>query len=80
MLEAQQLLIEAKLEAAETDEERVGLHDRLVAVLKALETNAEARAQGAQELQPNVLKAKARRLGAEIHLERAKMKLAKPVE
>ncbi len=45
VLEAQQLLIEAKLEAAETDEERVGLHDRLVAVLKALETNAEAQAQ-----------------------------------
>ncbi len=48
VLEAQQLLIEAKLEAAEADEERIGLHDRLVAVLKALETNAQARRRRAR--------------------------------
>ena len=36
--------------------------------------------QAGREIQPNVLKARARRLEAEIHLEEAKMKLAKPIK
>jgi hypothetical protein len=80
VLEAQQLLIEARLEAAETDEERVRLYTSSVAVLKARETNAESLARAERETQPNVLKAKARRLEAEIHLEKAKMSLAKSVK
>jgi len=79
VLDAQRLLIEARLEATETGEERVRLYESLVAVLKARETYAEGQAKAAREIVPNVLKAMARRLEAEIHLEQAKMKLAKPV-
>ncbi len=77
VLDGQRLLIEAKLDAAETDEARFGLHERLVDVLKQRETNAEGLAKAGRELPSNVLKARARRLEAEIHLEQAKMKLAK---
>jgi hypothetical protein len=76
VLDGQRQLIEAKLDAAETDKERVGLRERLVEVLKQRESNAEELAQAGRELQSNVLKARARRLEAEIHLEQAKMKLA----
>jgi hypothetical protein len=77
VLEAQRLLLEAKLDAAETDKERVELYKQLVDVLKAREKSAEARRQAGREIEPNVLKARARRLEAEIHLEQAKMKAAK---
>jgi hypothetical protein len=80
LLEAQRVLIEAKLEYAETDEERVKLYEKLVAILKKRETYAEGLAQAGRVVRPIVLKAKARRLAAEIHLEQAKMKLAKPAK
>jgi hypothetical protein len=78
VLDGQRLLIEARLDAAETDEERVKVHEALVAVLKVRERYAEEQVKAAHETVANVLKARARRLEAEIHLEQAKMKLAKP--
>jgi hypothetical protein len=78
--EAQQLLNEARLDVAETDEQRVRVYESLVALLKSRETYAEGQAQAGRDIQPNALKARARRLEGEIHLEQAKMKLAKPVK
>lgn len=75
VLEGQRLLIDARLEAAETDEQRVKVHETLVALMRTLETNAEAQAQAGRALQTTALKARAKRLEAEIHLEQAKMKL-----
>jgi hypothetical protein len=77
VLEAKRLLCEAELEAAETDTERVELYTRLVGVLKDLEMQAEHKMAMARGLITGVLKAKARRLEAEIYLEQAKMKVAK---
>jgi hypothetical protein len=77
VLAARQSLAEAELEAAETDKERVKIYEGLVAELKAYESTAEAQRKAGRGTAANVLEAKARRLEAQIHLERAKMKLAK---
>ncbi len=77
VLEARQLLIAAELEAAKTDAERVELYKKLVVVLKAYESWADQRVKAARGNAASVLKAKAKRLEAEIHLEQAKMKVAK---
>jgi hypothetical protein len=77
VLEARHLLIDAELEAAKTDAERVELYKNLVVVLKAYESWADVQHKTARATVASVLKAKAKRLEAEIHLEQAKMKVAK---
>ncbi|HEX4130244.1 MAG TPA: hypothetical protein VHZ24_09385 [Pirellulales bacterium] len=75
--EAQSLLLEAKLDVAEKESDRIALYGKMVELLKQYEQWAEARAQRAEETQVPVLKIKARRLEAEIRLEQAKAKEAK---
>jgi outer membrane protein TolC len=75
--EARLLLLEAKLDAAEKESERVTLLKKIVDVLKEDEQWADARFKASRTTTYPVLKIKARRLRAEIDLERAKAKEAK---
>jgi outer membrane protein TolC len=77
VLEARQLLTEAEVEAAKTEAERVEIYKRLVLVLKRYESIADAQRRAGRATRASVLKAKAMRLEAEIHLEQAKRKVAK---
>ena len=76
VIEARLLLLNAELDAAEKVSDRVTLYKNIVDELKKFETFAERRVKLAQVATVSVLKAKARRLEAEIHLERAKAKEA----
>lgn len=76
VLEAMHQLSEAELEAAETDKERVEICKNLVDALKKRESLAEAGFKSGRVSGPVVLKATAKRLEAEIRLERVKMKVA----
>lgn len=73
-LEARVLVFEAELESAEKESDRSKLYENLVDVLKQYEEVAKQRAKTAQGTEAAVLKVKARRLDAEIHLEQAKVK------
>jgi membrane fusion protein, multidrug efflux system len=74
-LEAMVLVFEAELDAAEKETERIKLYKNLVDVLKGYEEVARQRVQTARGTEAAVLKARARRLEAEIHLEQAKAKM-----
>lgn len=75
--EARVLVCEAELQVAANRSERIAALKKLVAVLKECENLAQARMAAAQDPESVVLQAKARRLDAEIRLERA---LAHPAE
>ncbi|HXD88024.1 MAG TPA: hypothetical protein VN641_16170 [Urbifossiella sp.] len=75
--EGRRLLTEAEVEAANTDAERVELYKKLVAALKQDESLAETRYKAGRDTHATILKARAHRLGAEIHLEQLKTKAAK---
>jgi outer membrane protein TolC len=75
--EARLLLLKAQLDAAEKESDRITLYKKIVDVMKEEEIVVESRFQGARVSPYSVLKAKARRLKAEIDLERAKAKEAK---
>jgi hypothetical protein len=77
VLEAQRMLIEARLEGTETDAERVELYENLVTVLARCEENAKAYFAAGRVPRMSIFKEKAKRLEAESHLEQAKMKAAK---
>lgn len=70
VLEARVLVGEAELDAAETGPDRITCLKNLVEVLKELEETANGRKNSAEGTETPVLKAKARRLEAEIRLER----------
>jgi hypothetical protein len=74
--EAKLLLLNAQLDAAENESSRITLYKRIVDVLKEGEKFAEDAVMTAGGTQARVLKVKARRLEAEINLERAKAKEA----
>jgi hypothetical protein len=76
VIEARLLLLNAELDAAEKESDRVTLYKNIVDELKKYETFAERRVKFAQVATVSVLKAKARRLEAEINWERAKAKEA----
>jgi hypothetical protein len=76
VIEARLLVLNAELDAAERESDRVTLYKNIVDVLKEYETFAERTAKIAKVTTASVLKVKARRLEAEIHLERAKAKEA----
>jgi hypothetical protein len=76
-LEARVLVFEAELDAAEKESDRITLYKDLVKVLKEYEELAKERVKMARGTEAAVLKAKARRLEAEIHLEQAKARAAK---
>lgn len=68
LLEAKVLLCEAELDAAEMNAERIVVLKSLVDVLKQLQETANARKAAAEATEVPVLKAKSRRLQAEIRL------------
>jgi hypothetical protein len=72
VVEARLLLLNAELDAAEKESDRVTLYKNIVDELKKYETYAERRVKLAQVATVSVLKARARRLEAEINWERAK--------
>jgi membrane fusion protein (multidrug efflux system) len=74
-LEARVMVFEAELGAAEKESDRVTLYKNLVDVLKEHEEVAKQRVKTARGTEASVLKVKARRLEAEIHLEQAKVKM-----
>ena len=75
--EARTLLFQAELDAAETDADRIKLYEGLVTTMKDYEELAIARKMAARGTHVAVLKVKARRLQAEIALERLKANAAK---
>jgi hypothetical protein len=75
-IDAQLLLLDAKLEFAEKDSDRIAIYEKMLAVLKGYEQWAGARVQSAHGTGAAALKIKARRLEAEIRLEQAKAKQA----
>jgi outer membrane protein TolC len=77
VLEANLLVFKAELDAAEKESDRITIYKNIVDFLKKLETAADQRWKAARGSQASLLKVKARRLKAEIDLERAKAKEAK---
>lgn len=77
VLEAMQLLAEAELDAAETDQQRVERYKNLVTVLKQCEERGQARLRAGRATATAVLQPKAKRLEAEIRLEQVKIAAAK---
>ncbi|MBS0201399.1 MAG: efflux RND transporter periplasmic adaptor subunit [Planctomycetes bacterium] len=73
-LEARVLVCEAELDAAEKESDRIPFLKNLVEVLKEYEEVARARKNSARGTEVDVLKVKARRLEAEIRLERTREK------
>jgi hypothetical protein len=77
VVEARLLVFKAALEAAEKDSDRITLYKKIVDFLKNTEAVANAKFQAQRTTSYPVLKLKARRLKAEIDLQRAKAKEAK---
>jgi hypothetical protein len=75
--DATQLLLNAELDAAEGDADRIKLLEEYVGTAKGLEAMVDAQRQAAVVNYASVLKTKSRRLEAEIALEQAKAKLKK---
>jgi outer membrane protein TolC len=74
--EARLMVLNAELDAADKESDRITLYKNFVDVSKKFENLAEARMKTGRGTQASVLKVKARRLEAEINLERAKAKEA----
>jgi outer membrane protein TolC len=77
VLEARLLVHKAELDAAEKESDRITLYKNIVDELKQFETIADQRVKAVRGSMSTFLKVKARRLEAEINLERAKIKEAK---
>jgi hypothetical protein len=75
--EARLLVLKAELDDAEKESDRITRYKNIVDELKTFERVAANRVKGGREISATVLKVKARRLEAEIDLERAKAKEAK---
>jgi hypothetical protein len=80
VLEAQTLLLQARLDAAEKESERVKLYETAIKLLTQTEKVAQAHIAAGRGTEAAVLKIKARRLEVEIKLEQAKIKEAKERE
>ena len=72
LIEARVQLMQAQLDSAEKPSDRLTLYKNLVEELKQLEEIAQSRVEAARGSMASVLKIKARRLEAELHLEEAK--------
>jgi RNA polymerase sigma factor (sigma-70 family) len=77
VLEARLLVLQAELDAAEKESERITLYKNFVDLLKQHEKWADQNVKLARGTMASVLKVRAMRLEAEIHLEQAKIKEAK---
>jgi outer membrane protein TolC len=76
-LDARLLVFEAELDAAEKEADRMTLYKNIVDTLQQYEKVADGRVKAGQGTQASLLRVRARRLKAEIDLERAKPKVAK---
>jgi outer membrane protein TolC len=74
VLEAQVLLLQARLDAAEKESDRIELYEQAVELLKQVEKVAAARVEAGRGTELAVHKIRARRLEVEIRLEQAKLK------
>ena len=77
VIEARLLLLKAELDAADKESRRITLYQNFVDMMKEGKALAKQRVDSGRGTQLAVLNFKARRLEAEIHLERAKAKEAK---
>jgi hypothetical protein len=72
--EAKLLVLKAELDAAEKESDRITLYEQMVGVMKDYEKAADRIVKSGQAKETTFLKAKARRLEAEIKLEQATAK------
>jgi hypothetical protein len=70
-------LLQAQLDAAESRDERISLYQKTVDALKDCEEVAKAKKMAALGTEVSVLRIRARRLGVEIQLERARVEALK---
>ncbi len=77
VLEAELQLLQAELDAAEKESERITIYKDFLDRMKKCQQAAEAQHQAGRATMLPILTFKARRLEAEINLERAKAKEAK---
>jgi membrane fusion protein (multidrug efflux system) len=75
VIDATERLFKAELAAADKESDRIQLYRKMVDVWKQSEEVAEQRWKAARKTKVAVLRFKAMRLEAEIHLERAKVKM-----
>lgn len=75
--EAKSLLLNAEIEVAEIDAARIKLYEEFVESMNLYEEIARARKEGARGTEADVIKVKARRLEAQIAMERVRAKAAK---
>lgn len=75
--EARLLVLNAELDDAEKQSDRIAINEKIVDVMKKYEEVADSMVKVGKEMRSSFLKTKARRLEAEIRLERAKLKEAK---
>jgi RNA polymerase sigma factor (sigma-70 family) len=73
-------VLKAGLDLCATDKERVAVHEKVVAVLKAIEQRAGELARRGAAAPGTLLEARLNRLEAEIALERARAKAATPAK
>jgi outer membrane protein TolC len=77
VVQAKLQVLEAELELADSDRERVRIHEGILALARDMEKIAQDRFKAQTLARREVLKAKANRLKAEIGLERARARLGK---
>lgn len=75
--EAKSLLLNAEIEIAETDAARIKLYEEFVESMNLYEEIARTRKAAARGTEADVIKVKARRLEAQIAMERVRGKSAK---
>jgi hypothetical protein len=75
--ESRQQLLQAQIEYAEDDDQRIQFYESYIEVFKQFEELATATKESGRGTGIPILKARAGRLGAEIELERLKAKAAK---
>jgi WD40 repeat protein len=78
--EAKLSLLNAELDLAESDKERVAILEKIVALSRKIEKAMDGLHQMGRVTRPQLLDARDKRLKAEIALERAKASAAKPAE
>lgn len=74
VLEARELLFEARLATAEKEPDRIALYKELVDALRQAEAAAKGRLESGRATEAEILRIRARRLQAEIHLSQRSAK------
>ena len=78
LLQIKLRVLKAELDLCATDKERIAVHEKMVAVLKAIEQQARELARERAAAAGTLLEARLNRLEAEIALERARAKSVTP--